>query len=343
MTLFVVLVSFLSLVFGNDEAEIVFAGDAMMHAAQIEYARKNNGTYDFSEYFREIDDYIRSADYAVVNLETPVSTAPYTGYPCFNAPSEYLDALSDAGFDLFLTANNHTLDRRDRGLCNTIDSLDVRRLAHIGTYKTDSARKNVMPFIKEINGIKIGFLNYTYGTNGFVPGKDVRVDYIDREQMQHDVDVTRNAGAEFIFACIHWGVEYQMLPHPSQTSLADYLRQIGVDAIIGGHPHVIQPFELKDGKLTAYSLGNLISNMRTKDTRGGALIKVTLKRGSDGTVGIADAVYRLVFTEPADGSHNFRLQWADISSDPRAKAFVQSARTIFDKHNINVREELPVP
>ena len=340
MHLFIALASLLSFIFGNDEAEIVFAGDAMMHARQIETARQSDGSYDFSEYFPAITDYVKSADYAVVNLETPISTPPYSGYPMFNAPAEYVDALKRAGFDLFLTANNHTLDRRDKGLCNTIDSLDKRNVDHIGTYKSDSSRDSQLPFVIEINGIKVGFVNYTYGTNGLVPGKEVKVDYIDKNLMQKDVEKARKKGAEFIFACIHWGNEYQLLPHPSQKELADYLVGIGVDAVIGGHPHVIQPMELKEGRLVVYSLGNLISNMLTKDTRGGALVKVKIARGDDGTVKISDASYRLVFVETAEKDHNFRLKWVDDSPDPRAKAFAESARSIFNKHNINVREDL---
>lgn len=343
MLLNLIIASLLSLLNGNSSCEIVFAGDAMMHQGQIDAARQSDGTYDFSDYFRAISDYVEEADYAVVNLETPTSTKPYSGYPCFNAPSQYVDALLNAGFDLFLTANNHTLDRRDKGLCNTIDTLDSRRADHIGTYKSDSCRQNEMPFIRDINGMKIGFLNYTYGTNGIVPGRDVVVDYIDRAKMAADVEKARQKGAEFIFACIHWGNEYQLLPHSSQKQLAKYLTEIGVDAIIGGHPHVIQPMELNDGKLIVYSLGNFISNMRTRDTRGGALVKVRLQRNDQGKIEIDNASYRLVFTEPAvAGRQNFRLVWADDSSDPRAKAFASSARAIFNKHNINVDEQLPI-
>lgn len=340
MTIFIAIASLLSLILGHDEAEIVFAGDAMMHTLQIEVSKQKDGGYDFSECFAEIDSYIRSADYAVVNLETPVSQPPYSGYPRFNAPATYLDALKDAGFDLFLTANNHTLDRADEGLCNTIDSLEARHLDHIGTYKSDSARHATVPFIRNINGIKIGFLNYTYGTNGLLPKTDVKVDYINREQIRRDVEATRNAGAEYIFACIHWGDEYKLLPNKVQCELGLFLHEIGVDAVIGSHPHVIQPIELKDGRLTVYSLGNFISNMLTRDTRGGALVRVVVKRDTHGNVRLADASYRLVFTEPPSGNHNFRLQWVDKSSDYRAKLFAQSARAIFRQHNIGISEDL---
>ncbi|MGM9860148.1 MAG: CapA family protein, partial [Muribaculaceae bacterium] len=158
--------SLLSLLFGLNEAELVFAGDAMMHQIQIDVAKQDDGTYDFSEYFTAIAPWVSNADYAVVNLETSISKPPYSGYPCFNAPVQYVEALADAGFDMFLTANNHTLDRNDRGLRATIANLDERHLDHIGTYTNSAARDSILPYIKDINGIKFGFLNYTYGTNG---------------------------------------------------------------------------------------------------------------------------------------------------------------------------------
>lgn len=108
-----------SLFSGNDGASIVFAYDAMQHKAQIDAAAKGGGVYDYSGCFDAIAPYVDAADYAVVNLETPLGGAPYTGYPCFSAPDSYADALVDAGFDLMLTANNHTLDKRDKGMVRT--------------------------------------------------------------------------------------------------------------------------------------------------------------------------------------------------------------------------------
>ena len=341
------LITLTSLLFGNDEAEIVFAGDAMMHQGQIDDARRSDGSYDYSEYFWTITPYVRSADYAVVNLETPVAGAPYSGYPCFNSPSSYIDALADAGFDMFLTANNHTLDRRDRGLKATIDSLTVRGLDHIGTYKNRAERSGRLPFIKDINGIRVGFLNYTYGTNGIKVQGDAVVDYIDRKTISRDVDALHNAKVDIIIACVHWGIEYKLINNPEQQSLAQYLQSLGVEIIVGGHPHVIQPMHLTTGddgrkRLLVYSLGNFISNMKTCDTRGGAVLKLRLTRRDDGVVDIADASYRLFFTEPADGNHGFRLRWATRSADSRASQFVRSARNIFDKYNTGIKEDIPV-
>lgn len=341
--------SIVSLVFGYQEADLVFVGDAMQHQAQLEAARNGKG-YDYSQYFTDIEPIISTADLAVVNLETPVGDGRHSGYPCFYAPTEYLDALADAGFDLYLTANNHTLDRGTSGLRSTIKELDIRQLSHLGTYSNDSSRTAALPLIKDVNGFKIGFLNYTYGTNGITPHDGVIVDYIDRKQIKSDVEATRQAGAELICVCIHWGDEYKLLPNTGQKHLADYIESLGVDMIIGGHPHVIQPMEFRPNKflhkknvLLAYSLGNFISNMKTPDTRGGALLHVKLFRGDDKKAILKDADYRLLFTIPGTKpSDNFRLMEADSVKpgtwQSKASEFARRARLIFDNNNIGVAE-----
>ena len=342
-------ISLLSQILGYDEADLVFVGDAMQHQAQLDAARHGKD-YSYDGYFSAIDSIISAADYAVVNLETPVGPSPHSGYPCFNAPVQYLDELAAAGFDLFLTANNHTLDRRAKGLRNTIAALDERGLAHLGTYTDDSARIAALPIIKNINKFKVGFLNYTYGTNGIPPTEGVVVDYIDRELIKADVDSLRAAGAELICVCIHWGDEYVLLPNASQKKTADFLEALGVDMIIGAHPHVIQPMELRPNRyypdknvLLVYSLGNFVSNMKTADTRGGALLHVRLFRGEDHKPMVSTADYRLIFTIPGTRPDaNFRVLEADSVTDPawspKAREFTRRAREIFNKHNIGVPE-----
>ena len=177
---------------GNSEATLLFAGDAMMHQAQIEAAHSlagGNG-YDYSDCFTPVRDIISDADYAVVNLETPLGHQGFTGYPCFNAPVEYAEALRDAGFDLFLTANNHTLDRRDKGLKLTVALLDSLKIPHLGTYTDRAERDRRIPMVIDVKGFKVGILNYTYGTNGFEVQTDAVVDYIDKrpDQTRHRND-----------------------------------------------------------------------------------------------------------------------------------------------------------
>ncbi len=301
-----------SAMMADTDATLLFAGDAMMHQAQIDAARTAGGNYDYTSCFSEIAPLIGNADYAVVNLETPLGRSGFTGYPCFNAPVSYAEALHDAGFDLFLTANNHTLDRRDKGLKFTVHVLDSLGIPHLGTYADAAARTAALPMVKDVNGFRIGFLNYTYGTNGITIQGDAVVDYIDRKSISSDVEATRKAGAEIIVAAMHWGEEYTLLPVKAQKELADYLLSLGVDMVIGGHPHVVQPFEMRKNPATGrnalvvYSLGNFISNMKTRDTRGGALAEVTLKRDSCGVATVSDARYHLVFTvPPSGGNRNF--------------------------------------
>ncbi len=334
------------------EAELIFAGDAMQHSAQIEAAHTVNDTYDYSECFFSIKPYIENADYAVVNLETPLGGAPYTGYPCFSAPDSYAKSLIDCGFDLLLTANNHTLDRRDKGLIRTINTLDSLGISHIGTYVNDSIRNEEIPFIKDINGFKVGFLNYTYGTNGFIPGKDVVVNYIDTIKIKEDIISTRKAGAELIAVNIHWGDEYVLLPNKSQQHLAEFLAREGVEMIIGGHPHVVQPLKLTvqpndstKKQLTVFSLGNFISNMKTRDTRGGIVVKVKLRRDPSGRAYVDKAYYKPIFTIPAAPGRNFWVvdattPIADPQWDYHRIQFMESATNLFERHNINVQLDM---
>ena len=334
------------------EAELLFVGDAMQHQAQLDRARQLgiDGNYNYLECFELIAPEVTKADYAVVNLEEPLGGGPeYTGYPCFSAPDSYAQALRDAGFDLMLTANNHCLDRRDRVARRTLTALDSLGVDHIGTYATPQQRDSVIPFIKDIHGIKIGFLNYTYGTNGIEPTDGVEIALIDRDKMAREIAETRKAGAEIIVVAMHWGVEYVLLENASQRSLADFLVDQGVDMIIGSHPHVIQPMKIvrneKEGKdvLVVYSLGNFISNMKTVDTRGGALVRATVTRGNDGKARLKSADYDILFSAKPEGpASNFKVipSWMPEAIPPMQRGhwdlFRHSALKIFDAHNSGV-------
>ncbi|WP_297065048.1 CapA family protein [uncultured Duncaniella sp.] len=343
-----VFLSLLSMLIPQDSAEIVFAGDAMQHQRQIDAALQPDGSLDYSPYFSSLSPYISSADFAVVNLETPLGGAPYSGYPMFCAHDNYVDALTEAGFNLLLTANNHILDRRDKGVIRTINTLEGKGVPYIGVYRNIAHRDSLLPMIHDINGFKVAFLNYTYGTNGITKRTDIEIDYIDRARIASDISNARNKGAEIIAACIHWGEEYKLLPNASQKSLAKFLADAGVELIIGGHPHVIQPMKLKihqpTGRpcFTVYSLGNFISSMRTTDTRGGAMARVKLARDIFGRAYVCSASYRLVFTQPAlEKGDNFRLLPAESrklhkSMEHFRKGFIRNAVNIFNRHNINV-------
>lgn len=336
----------------NVGADLIFVGDAMQHQDQLDRAKAEGGgsTYDYSDCFSLIAPTITQADYAIVNLEVPLGGGnDYSGYPCFSAPDSYAEALRDAGFDLFLTANNHCLDRLDRGARRTLTALDRIGVDHIGTYHDRAQRDTLVPFIKNINGIKFAFLNYTYGTNGINPRQGAEVALIDRDKIKKEIALAKQKGAEIICVAVHWGIEYVLHENQSQRDLAQFLIDQDVDLIIGSHPHVIQPMQVvhndKADKdvLVVYSLGNFISNMKTIDTRGGAMVHVRIERDDNGTPRFKFAQYDTLFSaKPAGNGTNFRVIPSSLSDQiPQSQQnhwlmFDKSARQIFNNFNINV-------
>ena len=346
----VLLFALLSMLFPQEEATIVFAGDAMQHKSQLENASRGGGVYDYSETFAEIAPWVQSADYAVVNLETTLGDHNFSGFPMFCTPDSYASALKDAGFDLFLNANNHTLDRRDNGLRRTVRVLDSLGVAHTGTYTDAAARNASMPLVRDINGFKVAFINYTYGTNGIDIQGNVVVDYIDRKKMTADIKSARSAGAELVVVLPHWGIEYELTERAPQRELAKFMLDNGADAVIGGHPHVIQPMHRTGDGAVVYSMGNFVSGMRTTDTRGGAMVSMHIKRDKAGKAVIDGMKYRLVFTIPGQpGRRSDRLIFVDPDTDIAAsaggmsgqcRAFVANATRTFDRYNTNVSRHI---
>ncbi|WP_455673388.1 CapA family protein [Phocaeicola sp.] len=297
----------------QDNITLLFVGDFMQHQAQIDAAKRENG-YNYDDCFKHIKQEISRADIAIGNLEVPLGGKPYRGYPAFSAPDEYLYAIKDAGFDVLLTANNHCLDRGKKGLERTVWLLDSLKIPHTGTFINKDERGKHYPLLIEKNGFRIVLLNYTYGTNGIEVTRPNVVNYIDREQIKEDILSARRMMPDVIIACMHWGIEYRSLPERSERELADWLISNGVDHVIGAHPHVIQPMEIKrDLKSPAkhvvvYSLGNFISNMSKEKTDGGAMVKLKLQRIFRITR-LIDCKYSLIWTSRPEvsGKTNFEL------------------------------------
>lgn len=330
---------------------LLFAGDLMQHEGQINAARTTSG-FDYSDYFKYVKEEISKADIAIGNLEVTLAGKPYTGYPTFSAPDEYLQAIKDAGFDVLTTANNHCLDRGKRGLERTILMLDSLQLSHAGTYIDTLARARSYPLFIEQNGFRIALLSYTYGTNGIKTMAPNIVNYIDKKQISADIDSARLRRPDAIIACMHWGNEYQSLPDKEQTSLAGWLIEQGVTHVIGCHPHVVQPLELRTDSLTgqqhaiAYSLGNFISNMTGRRTDGGLLFKLELTKDTAHTY-VSNCGYGLVWTArpvlSQKKNHTLYPICTEIDSLPtearnRLKIFVNDTRALFRKHNCNINE-----
>ena len=347
----ILMLSVVSLLQSNHTVNLMFVGDAMQHAPQITAAEQPDGTYDYAPCFQYVEDDINWADLAVVNLECPLGGKPYTGYPCFSAPDSYAQQLLTSGFDLFLTANNHCLDRRDKGLVRTCHLLDSLGIPHIGTYPSQQDRNQRIPYIVNVKGMKIAFLDYTYGTNGIPIQGDVIVDFIDQQLIADDIALARERGAHAICVNLHWGIEYQLKPVATQRTLADWLVTQGVDLIIGGHPHVVEPMEVRYSKeydknvLLVYSMGNFISNQSDIDTRGGAMVKVSL-RMENGRAIVVEPRYKLFFVQkPASRGENYvlipeaRPDLLRADSKGEFTRFMQRTHDLVMSNNIGVESE----
>ena len=333
--------------FRPHNTELLFAGDVMQHQAQLETARTGNGTYSFSGYYRHIEKVIKKADIAVANLETPIGKSGFSGYPSFCAPDSFLYAIKDAGFDVMLFANNHCLDRGKSGALHTLDLLDSLGIAHCGVYRNKEEREIRYPLIVESDDIRIAILNYTYGTNGHNIPHPLVVNLIDKDVIQRDIQRAREKEADVIIACMHWGDEYVSTPPKRVVEMSHWLIELGVDHIIGNHPHVIQPIEMREETATAkrhavvYSTGNLVSNMSLRGTDGGAVITMNLNKILNCTrVKSMNYMFTWIAPKDATGKRDFTIMPAAttiIESNQHAsnklQQFLNDSRNLFLKHN----------
>lgn len=276
----------LSLSAQTDTLRLVFAGDIMGHAPQITSAQTAKGQYDYTPCFNYVKPILERADIAIGNLElTLPGKAPYTGYPMFRSPDALATGLKNAGFDLLVTANNHSNDAHGMGVTNTIETLRKEGFLQTGTFKNQRDRDALYPLMIYKNGFKIALLNYTYDTNGVPTEAPTIVNLIDKERIAADLAEARARKPHYIIVVMHWGLEYQLTENAVQREQAQFLIKNGADMVIGSHPHVVQPIRMEqatlpDGSkkeaLVVYSLGNFISNQQQPNTDGGILFQVDL-------------------------------------------------------------------
>lgn len=277
---------------------LVFAGDIMGHDSQINGAYDSmTGIYDYESTFRYVSDYISRADVAVANLEVTLAGPPFQGYPRFSSPDALAAEAKKAGFDVLVTANNHALDRGEDGLLRTLTMLDSLAFFRAGTYRDSLERASMHPLILEKNDIRFALLNYTYGTNGLSIPPPREISRIDTAVMKNELQKAREAGVDYIIVCIHWGNEYERFENKGQARLAEFLFENGADAVIGSHPHVVQPikFFITDSDSISrlpvvYSLGNFVSNQRDQFRDGGIIAELHLSK-SRGQVQLESLAY----------------------------------------------------
>ena len=302
-------------------------GDIMCHNTQYNDAyNKDTGAYDFSYVFDDISLYTKTADICVGNLETTFAgeDVGYSGYPTFNTPDSLAYELKDIGVDVLSTAGNHALDKGFNGLSRTIDVLNDADIAHTGTYKTEEEQNTILT--KYVKGIKIAFVNFTYGTNGIkIPsGKEFCVNLIDNDLITKQLDLAKSQNPDIIVACMHWGNEYKTTPNDTQKELSTFLFQNGVDIILGTHPHVLEPMEkqtvtLEDGTtkdgFVIYSLGNFISGQTAENTKTSIILNLTITKHTDGKITIDKAEYKPIYMYTDKSLKTKKMKLLDINKN----------------------------
>lgn len=302
-------------------------GDIMCHGPNYKAAyNSSTKTYDFSPFFTEISSYTSNADITIGNLETTFAgeARGYSGYPTFNSPSALGKAIKDIGVDVLCTANNHCMDKGYSGITNTLDTLDEQGFDHIGTARSVEEQNTIL--VKDVNGISIAFLAFTYGTNGItIPaGKEYSVNLIDKDLISKQIASAKELNVDMICVNMHWGVEYSTTPNSEQKSLADFLFENGVDIILGSHAHVLQPMEkrtitLDDGStkdgFVIYSLGNFVSNQTDINTQDTIILNLQItKSGETGKISIDNVDYVPVYCYNKGSGTTDRYKLIDLKT-----------------------------
>jgi poly-gamma-glutamate capsule biosynthesis protein CapA/YwtB (metallophosphatase superfamily) len=304
------------------EISINLVGDLMCHLPQTNNAKLSDGKYDFNPSFEYIKPYLQDADLTIGNLETTFAgtSQPYAGYPAFNSPDEYCTAVKNAGFDFLVTANNHSMDTREAGLLRTIEVIKKHHLGYAGTYLNQRDHDSIR--ILTIKGIKLGILNYTYGTNGSYPISDHKymLNVIDSAGIVTAVKQAKTLGAEIVLVFYHMGLENITEPTQAQKDAVRFALDAGATLVIGAHPHVVGPTKqmyskaINDTAFVAYSLGNFLSNQYWRYTDAGVILKIVIQKNyTKKRVFFKEASFTPTWVYRGDGARKmhvlFPAQW----------------------------------
>lgn len=268
-----------------DTVTVRIIGDVMMHRGQIAASSRDDGTFDFRPFLDSIAPALREADLAIAGMEFTLAGQPYTGYPAFSAPDSYADYVADCGVDVFLTANNHILDKGIAGLKRTLlyyDAMELDgRIQYTGCAFPEDTLRN--PLLVKVKDQTIAIVNFTYGTNVY-PELDHYILCRQDASVLNLIAKARERGADFVLVCPHWGEEYVLTHNQQQEDWAVKLAQAGADAIVGAHPHVVQDaakITTTDGRKVPvyYSIGNAVSNMSAPNTQDELMVTLRISEG----------------------------------------------------------------
>ncbi|MDR3324688.1 MAG: CapA family protein [Spirochaetaceae bacterium] len=312
---------------GDVYVTMIAAGDNLMHIQLIDCAwDEESGSYDFEGYYSEVRGAVVRADIAFINQETLIAGEAfgYSGYPEFNGPREIGQALVNVGFDVVNHATNHTMDKGEGAVRAVIDYWKTQpRVTMLGLHESQEAR-DAQNNIVDVNGIRIGFLAYTYGLNEIpLPkGKPYLVSLIDADVMAKEIDALRPR-CDFLVVSMHWGNEYEHTPSKKQEELAAFLAAHNVDLVIGHHPHVLQPVRTlakADGgsMLVFFSLGNFLSAQDKRARLLGGMMRIKLKADKDNRVSVEESELLPLVTHYERGHKAFKVYFLENYSEALA-------------------------
>ncbi len=293
----------------SNELSLVMVGDCLIHRFVYTDALNSDGTYFFDKMFTEVKDLIQGHDLAFYNQESIIGGKELglSAYPRFNSPEEIGDAMTNLGFNLVSLANNHTMDKGEKGVINSVNYWKTKP----GVYYTGQAlsfedRENNIKILQK-NGIKYAFFAYTTVTNGLLPpsGKEYLTNVYSKEKAEKDIAKVKDK-VDLIIVSMHWGEEYTTYPSSNQKQVAKELSNMGVNLIIGNHAHSLQPVEKINDTLVFYALGNFISAQDTIDKQTGAIAYLNIKKTKDGRIEFSDVKADLIYTYFKSG-RNFKV------------------------------------
>lgn len=285
-------------------ASLIMVGDALIHSSIYMDAKTSTGSYDFRPMLEKIKPIVSKYDLKYYNQETVLGGVELglSNYPRFNSPYEVGDAFIDAGFNLVSLATNHTMDKGEQGVLNSLSYWGKQQnILTAGSYKSFEDRDRKV--IKEINGIKYAFFSYTTWTNGLETpiGKEYLNNVYNEELAKNDIERVKDE-VDIIIVAMHWGTEYSKGISDSQVEIANYLSSLGVDIIIGSHPHVVEPIEFIGKTMVIYSLGNFISDQVGVERLTGLMVSVNIHKTvekDNTTISLENPEAELIYTYSA--------------------------------------------
>ena len=269
--------------YSADTLTVKVFGDVMMHTAQIEASSKG-----YAKYFKYIEEEIKEADLAVANIEFTLAGEPHSGYPAFSAPDDFAEHLAATGLDIFLCANNHIFDKGSKGAARTLERYkELNRtygIRYTGLAESQDDMDKTLPLIVIRKGMRLSFINMTYGTNLGATEHWPKVLYQGEKEAISKALAKSERESDICIVLPHWGTEYELLHSDSQEITAKWLIDRGADVIVGSHPHVAQDIGTINGVQVAYSLGNMVSNMSAANTQLGLMATIRIARHPNGDI-----------------------------------------------------------